>query len=256
MCVLGLEPRPCHPRWPRGEVDADRRPRADLDRADAAQLAVALDRVAVAEEQQAARHRDGQQQRAAGAELLHVHVAAVRPVVDGADRRPAAARCRSCRPSAARGSRARRPSAPRRRARRPRARARRSRGAGSSPTNGPKPGTSAVNPGGSQLQALDAAGQHVLGRRALDVDRAGDRVHEGKAHHRGLEAVVDRVQDVADVELGLDAQVRARRDARDGRVVRPQRVPDLALGDLDDLRDHAGVGVVGAGGSPRPSPNV
>jgi hypothetical protein len=69
----------------RGEVDADRRVRADLDRADAAQLAVALHRVAVAEEQQAARHRDGQQQRAAGAHLLDVHVAAVRPVVDGAD---------------------------------------------------------------------------------------------------------------------------------------------------------------------------
>ena len=101
--------------------------------------------------------------------------------------------------------------------------------------NGPMPGTSAVKPGRHELHLLHAAHQHVCGRGAVDGDRPGHRVDERKLQHARVELVVRRVQDVADVELGLDPHASPGRDRRHGRVLGAQGVADLALRDLEEV---------------------
>ena len=76
-----------------------------------------------------------------------------------------------------------------------------------------------MNPGGDELHLLDVADKGVLGRRALDEDRPSCPVRVGELHHARVELVLHAVQDITDVELGLDPKARAGRHDRDRLVV-------------------------------------
>ena len=81
-----LDARPGQPRRRRRQRDAHLELGRDLDRAHADALAVALDGVAVAEEQMRAVVVDAEHHLVAGGDLLDVEIAAMRAVVDGQHR--------------------------------------------------------------------------------------------------------------------------------------------------------------------------
>ena len=245
----GLDARPGHARRRLGKPDPDAQLGCDLDGAHADALAVALDRVAVAEEQMRALMQHPEHHLVAGGDLLDVEIAAVRAVVDRQHR--AVLGRHACDPD-----------------HRPDRQLQLLVPVDDAVLDLDHLGLDAelvvphpvredadAGPQRAEAQPLDLHvehldGQHVAGPGAVHLDRAGGAIDIGQLDIVQLELLAETGDHaVIDVDRAFDVENLAGLDRADERVVGRERVFDVVL--LGDGLAHgrppscrAGSGVV------------